>query len=101
MNSIFLQTSFSSETGAWVFSMLLESILPDATQEYLDYVSMKALSKHGNWGRASEASKAKGEQELTARSAGIVSYVKETIRKPEELESTTSRRSIIPEQPKK
>lgn len=96
MNSIFLQTSFSSETGAWVFSMLLESILPDATQEYLDYVGMKALSKHGNWGRASQASREKGEQRLEARVNGILSYIRETFGRLEELERAAPRRSVIP-----
>lgn len=70
--------------------------IPDATQEYLDYVGMKALSKHGTWGKASQASKEKGEQLLETRAERITSYVKETLGKLEELERSAPRRSIIP-----
>jgi len=70
--------------------------IPDVTQEYLDYVGMKPLSKYGNWGRASQASKEKGEKLLKARADKIFNYVKETLSKLEELERAASRRSIIP-----
>ncbi|MCW4019998.1 MAG: creatininase family protein [Candidatus Bathyarchaeota archaeon] len=69
---------------------------PDATQEYLDYVGMKGVSKHGNWGRASQASKEKGEQGLEARADRIFRYAKETLSKLDEIERANPRRSIIP-----
>jgi len=75
--------------------------IPDVTQEYLDYVGMKPLSKYGTWGRASRASKEKGEKLLKARVDGIFNYVKETLNKLEELERVASRRSIIPKPFKK
>lgn len=70
--------------------------LPDATQEYLDYVGMKALSKEGTWGKASRASKEKGEKSLEARAEIIFSYVRETLARLEELERAATRRSIVP-----
>jgi len=70
--------------------------VPDVTQEYLDYVGMKPLSKYGNWGRASKASKEKGEKLLKTRTDEIFKYVKETLNKLEELERVASRKSIIP-----
>lgn len=75
--------------------------LPDATQEYIDYVGMRGLSGHGSWGRASQASREKGEQIKKAHVDGIFSYVKETLRKLEELERGAPRRSITPKPPKK
>jgi len=69
---------------------------PDLTQEYIDYVGMKAISKHGPWGLASQASKEKGERLLKKRVDEIFQYVKETFRKLEELERACSRKSIIP-----
>ena len=73
--------------------------LPDATQEYLDYVGMKALSEEGNWGKASQASREKGENILEARAEVIFSYVRETLGKLEEIERAATRRSIIPKRP--
>ena len=70
--------------------------LPDVTQEYLDYVGMKALSKHGNWGRASQASREKGEQRLEARIDRILSYIRETFSRLEGLDRAAPRRSVIP-----
>lgn len=69
---------------------------PDATQEYLDYVGMKGLSKHGNWGMSSQGSREKGEERLEARAERIYHYARETFRKLEEIESTTPRKSILP-----
>lgn len=70
--------------------------IPDTTQEYIDYVGIKSLSKEGNWGRASLASKEKGEQIQKTHVDGIYHYVRETFRKLEELEQATPRKSIIP-----
>ena len=69
---------------------------PDVPQEYLDYVGMKGISKHGVWGRASEASKNKGMKHLRSQAEDIVSYVEKTFEKIEELESTSPRKSILP-----
>jgi len=70
--------------------------IPDVTREYLDYVGMKTLSKHGTWGRASQASKEKGEKLLKEHTDKIFNYVKETLSNLEELEHLSPRRSIIP-----
>jgi len=59
-------------------------------------VGAKGLSKDGNWGRASLASKEKGEQIQKAHVDGIFHYVRETFRKLEELERAAPRKSIIP-----
>ena len=69
---------------------------PDVTQEYIDYVGMKAISKHGPWGLASQASKENGEKLLKTRADRIFQYVKETFSKLEELERVSPRKSIIP-----
>lgn len=69
---------------------------PDVTQEYLDYVGMKGISKHGNWGRATRGSKEKGEERLEARADKIYRYARETLRKLEEIERATPRKSILP-----
>ena len=73
--------------------------LPDVTQEYIDYVGMKALSQHGNWGKASQASKKKGEHLMKTEADNIASYIKKTLSKLEELEHASPRRSIIPSPP--
>ena len=70
--------------------------VPDVTQEYLDYVGMKPLSKHGSWGPASQASKEKGEKLLETRVEKILKYVRETLSKLEELEQKSPRKSILP-----
>lgn len=74
--------------------------VPDVTQEYLDYVGMKPLSKHGSWGLASQASKKKGEKLLDNRVEKILEYVKETLSKLEKLEQISPRKSIIPNRSK-
>lgn len=71
--------------------------LPNATQEYLDYVGMKALSEQGSWGRPSQASKEKGGNLLGKRAEKTFSYVKKTLNKLKELERASDRRSIVPE----
>jgi len=71
--------------------------LPDVTREYIDYVGMRVLSKYGNWGKASKASKEKGEKILKSRVERIVSYIKETFSRLEELERNNPKRSISPE----
>jgi len=75
---------------------LLFDNVPDATQEYIDYVGMKVLTLHGHWGRASKASRVKGENIINDTVKRIVSYVTETFSKLEELESKRPRRSIKP-----
>lgn len=75
--------------------------IPDVTQEYLDYVGMKSLSRHGVWGLASQASKEKGEKFLETRVKRIVKYVKETLSKLEEIERSSPRKSIVPNSSKK
>jgi creatinine amidohydrolase len=74
--------------------------LPDATGEYLDYVGMKPLSKDGNWGVASKASKEKGEELMRRSIERTVSYVKETLARLDEIERAAPRRSIKPKPPK-
>jgi len=69
---------------------------PDVTQEFIDYVGMKAISKYGPWGLASQASKENGEKLLETRADRIFQYVKETFSKLEELERISPRKSIIP-----
>jgi len=75
--------------------------VPDTTQEYLDYVGMKALSKHGNWGKPSQATKEKGEEFVETYVDKTYSYIKETFAKLDELEKAGPRRSIIPKPPPK
>jgi len=74
--------------------------MPNVTQEYIDYVGMRPLTKHGHWGRAGQASKEKGEKLVKESVDKIVSYVKETFARLEELERTLpKRRSVIPKPP--
>lgn len=70
--------------------------VPNLTQEYLDYVGMKPLSRYGSWGRPSRATKEKGKRELERRANMIAAYAKQTLRNLEDLEKRSPRRSIIP-----
>ena len=80
----------------WVRKDKIIDCVPDATQEYLDYVGMKGLTKHGPWGLASRASKEEGKEILETQVEKVAEYVKETFHKLEEIERSTPRRSIIP-----
>jgi len=71
--------------------------VPDATQEYLDYVGVKPISPHGIWGSPSRASKTKGEKTQENKISQISEYVKQTFQKLEKLEKQTKRKSIKPE----
>lgn len=71
--------------------------IPDTTQEYLDYVGVKPISPQGTWGRPSRATKNKGEIIQETKIKEISDYVNKTIRKLEEIEKQTKRKSIKPE----
>jgi len=80
---------------------IMDSV-PDATQEYLDYVGFQVLSEHGHWGRPSQASPKKGKEAMDDAIESTVSYIKRTFRKLEELERVSrKRRSIIPKPPRR
>ncbi|MGQ9515481.1 MAG: creatininase family protein, partial [Thermoproteota archaeon] len=66
--------------------------IPDFTQEYFDYVGSKAITKYGHWGKASKASKEKGENLIIESVDRIVSYVKETFSKLDEFERKSTKR---------
>jgi len=75
--------------------------VPDVTQEYLDYVGIKALSDHGHWGRPSQASLEKGKEIMDNAIESMASYIKRTFEKLDSLERAShKRRSIIPKAPK-
>jgi len=76
--------------------------VPDATQEYIDYVGLKVLSEKGHWGRPSQASSEKGKEAIDDAIESAVSYIKRTFEKLEGFERTSRRRkSIVPKPPKK
>lgn len=52
--------------------------VPDATQEYLDYIPATTLCPHGVWGRPTLASAEKGERCLAALVRDSVRYFAET-----------------------
>ena len=74
--------------------------VPDVTQEYIDYVGMKVLTRDGHWGKAAKSSKEKGEILVKKSVNKIVRYIKKTFSKLEELERSTPRRKSIKPKPK-
>jgi creatinine amidohydrolase len=65
---------------------LITDNVPDVTQEYIDYVGLKALSKSGHWGKPSLASPEKGKEATDGAVEGIAFYIKQTFKKLEEIE---------------
>jgi creatinine amidohydrolase len=75
---------------------IIDSV-PNVTQEFIDYVGLKVLSKHGHWGRPSQASSEKGKEEMDNIIKSTVSYIKRTFKKLDEFEKASNkRRSIKP-----
>ena len=52
--------------------------VPDVGREFLDYVSMKAISPKGMWGCQTFATRQKGEKILAIRTDATAEYIRET-----------------------
>ncbi len=63
--------------------------IPKEGREFLDYVGVRKVSPTGVWGRATRATREKGEKALEEGVARMVAYITETFRRLEEMEKAT------------
>ena len=60
--------------------------VPTEGREYLDYVGVRKVSPTGVWGRATRATREKGERMLADNVDRMVAYITETFKRLEEME---------------
>lgn len=60
--------------------------VPEEGREFLDYVGVRKVSPNGVWGRATRATKEKGEKTLAEGVERMVAYISATFRRLEEME---------------
>jgi len=64
--------------------------VPAEGREFLDYVGVRKVSPTGVWGRATRATREKGEKMLEEGVGRMVQYITETFRRLEEMERQTA-----------